>query len=203
MMAHPSSGDVIGLYQRHAAAFDAERGKALFERPWLDRFRAALVPNLPVLDLGCGSGEPMAGYLIEQGHDVVGVDSSPAFIDLCRRRFPEQRWVVEDMRTLALPERFGGLLAWHSFFHLTPEDQRAMFPLFARHAPPGAALMFTSGPEHGERIGAFQGDALYHASLAPAAYEALLGANGFDVLAYAPEDPACGGATIWLAQFKA
>lgn len=203
MTTHPSAHDIIGLYQRHADRFDADRGKNLFERPWLDRFRSALAPDLPILDLGCGSGEPMARYLIEQGHAVVGVDTSPAFIDLCRRRFPAQRWHVGDMRTLALPEHFGGLLAWHSFFHLTPDDQRAMFPVFARHAAPSAALMFTSGPEHGERIGAFHGDPLYHASLAPAEYEALLHANGFEVLAYVPEDLTCGGATIWLARLKA
>lgn len=203
MTTHPSSRDIIGLYQRHAERFDADRGKALFERPWLDRFRAAAVPHLPILDLGCGPGEPMAGYLIAQGDDVVGVDTAPAFIDLCRRRFPRQRWIEGDMRTLALPERFGGLMAWHSFFHLTPDDQRAMFAVFARHAAPGAALMFTSGPEHGERMGEYQGEALYHASLAPGEYENLLDANGFEVLSYVPEDPTCGNATIWLAKFRA
>jgi hypothetical protein len=93
-------------------------------------------------------------------------------------------------------------MAWHSFFHLTPDDQRAMFPVFARHAAPGAALMFTSGPEHGERVGDYRGDPLYHASLAPAEYEALLAANGFRLLSYVPEDRTCGGATVWLAKFK-
>ncbi len=202
MPPHPSAADIIALYQRHADKWDQDRGKTLFERPWLDRFSTALAPGLPILDLGCGSGEPMARYLVDQGHAVMGVDTSPGAIDLCRRRFPDQRWLVADMRTLALPDRFGGIVAWHSFFHLTPDDQRAMFPIFARHAAPGAAVMFTSGPEHGERIGEYHGDPLYHASLAPAEYEALLAANGFRVLSYVPEDATCGGATVWLTKFK-
>ncbi|MGE4061921.1 MAG: class I SAM-dependent methyltransferase [Rhodospirillaceae bacterium] len=202
MTPHPAAADIVALYQRHADKWDADRGKTLLERPWLDRFRQALAPGRPVLDLGCGTGDPMARYLIEQGHAIVGVDAAPAFIDICRRRFPAQRWIPADMRTLVLNERFGGILAWGSFFHLTPDDQRPMFSTFARHAAPGAALMFTSGPEAGERIGAYHGDALYHASLAPAEYEALLTANGFRVLSYVAEDPACGDATVWLAKFK-
>jgi hypothetical protein len=104
------------------------------------------------------------------------------------------------MRRLALGRRFDGLLAWNSFFHLTREDQRAMFPVFAAHASPGAALMFTSGPSDGEAIGSFEGEPLYHASLAPEEYRALLAGHGFAVVAHVAEDAGCGGLTIWLAR---
>jgi hypothetical protein len=142
----------------------------------------------------------MAAYLIELGHSVVGVDSSPAMIDVCRRHFPNQEWIVADMRKLALPRQFSGILAWDSFFHLCPDDQRRMFPIFREHASPQAALMFTSGPAHGEAIGSFAGEPLYHASLDPAEYHSLLDRNGFRVVSHVVEDPGCGGHTIWLAQ---
>ncbi len=74
-------------------------------------------------------------------------------------------WAVADMRTLALGERFRGLVAWGSFFRLAHDDQRRMFLVFRAHAAPGAALLFTSGPSHGEAIGAYGGEPLYHASL--------------------------------------
>ncbi len=201
-MNHPAAADLIALYQRHAAAWDKERGRALFERPWLERFRAALPSDRSVLDLGCGAGEPLARYLIEHGHTVTGVDSSPALIETARMRFPKERWMTDDMRSVSLGERFSGILAWDSFFHLTPDDQRAMFPVFAAHAAPGAALMFTSGPKFGEAIGSYQGDALYHASLDSDEYRTLLAAQGFRVLAHVVEDPACGGHTIWLAKLS-
>jgi hypothetical protein len=105
------------------------------------------------------------------------------------------------MRTLSLPQRFDGMLAWDSFFHLDPEDQRRMFPVFRRHAAPCAALMFTSGPAHGEAIGSYQGEPLYHASLDASEYRAILNANGFEVVAHVIEDPDCGHHTVWLAQF--
>lgn len=191
---------IVQLYERHAATYDGLRGKALFERPWLDRFRALLKPGGSILDIGCGSGEPIARHLIAEGHAITGVDSAPAMIALCEARFPAHRWQVADMRRLALGRRFDGLIAWDSFFHLTPQDQRGMFPVFAEHAVPGAALMFTSGPSHGEAIGTFEGEPLYHGSLDPEEYRSLLAENGFAVAAHAVEDQNCGGHTIWLAR---
>ena len=102
------------------------------------------------------------------------------------------------MRDLSLDHRFGGIIAWNSFFHLTPDDQQAMWPIFRDHAAPGAALMFTSGPAAGEALGEYRGETLYHASLDPADYEALADAHGFDVVSYVPEDQECGGLTVWL-----
>lgn len=198
-----SSHAVVDLYERHALAWDRDRGKSLFERPWFDRFLSLVPEGGSVLDIGCGSAEPLAAYLIAQGRRVTGIDSSHSLIGLCRQRFPEHDWEVADMRRLALGRGFDGLLAWDSFFHLTAEDQRAMFSIFADHAAPGAALMFTSGPAEGEALGSYRGETLYHASLSPAEYEDRLGAGGFEVLAYRPEDPECGGHTIWLARFAA
>jgi hypothetical protein len=104
------------------------------------------------------------------------------------------------MRKLSLGKTFNGLLAWDSFFHLSHEDQRRMFPLFRSHARNGTALMFTSGPSHGVAIGSYHGEPLYHASLAPEEYRTLLDANGFCVEAHVAEDPNCEGHTVWLAR---
>lgn len=191
---------IVGLYERHARAFDRERGKSQFERAWLDRFRAVAGAGATLLDIGCGSGEPIARYFIAAGHSVTGVDASATMIELCRERFPEQLWLVADMRRLDLGRRFSGILAWDSFFHLSQDDQRAMFPLFAEHAAEGAALMFTSGPRAGEAIGSYHDESLYHASLDSEEYTALLHANGFVVVAHVVEDVTCGGRTVWLAQ---
>ncbi len=171
------------------------------EAGWLDRFLGLLpLPRPAVLDLGCGPGEPMARYLAERGCDLTGVDSAPEMIAACEARLPGHSWRVGDMRALSLGHRFDGILAWDSFFHLLHDDQRRMFPTFREHAAPGAALMFTSGPGHGVAIGAYRGEPLYHASLDPAEYRALLRANGFGVVEHVAEDPDCGGHTVWLAQ---
>ncbi len=108
------------------------------------------------------------------------------------------------MRSLQLHRRFDGILAWDSFFHLSPDDQRRMFEVFARHAAPSAVLMFNTGPAYGEAIGTYRGDPLYHASLCADEYRELLGSIGFEIVAHAVEDwQTGGGRTVWLTRARA
>src|SRR5262249_1057436 len=94
---------IIDLYHGKARDWAERRARGnLFERAWLERFRALLPQAAAILDLGCGSAEPIARYLIELRHSVTGVDSSEAMIELCSSHFPEQEWIVADMRGLAL-----------------------------------------------------------------------------------------------------
>jgi hypothetical protein len=108
-------------------------------------------------------------------------------------------WLVRDMRNLSLGQRFDAIIAWDSFFHLRPDDQRAMFRVFRDHAGEGASLLFTSGPDAGEAIGSLYGRDLYHASLSAAEYRELLQRHGFEELLHRVEDAECGGHTVWLA----
>ncbi len=195
--------DILPTYERVAAGFARRRDKTLYERRWLDRMLARTPPPRRVLDLGCGTGNPIARYLGDRRARVTGVDGAAAMLALFRVTIPGAEAVEADMRGLDLGRRFDAVLAWNSFFHLSPEDQRAMFPVFAAHAVPGGSLMFTAGPRAGEPVGEVEGEPVYHASLAPEEYRALLDGAGFDVLDYMPEDPDCAGHTIWLARRRA
>ena len=188
------------VYERRAAQFDAERQKSLRERVWLDRFLAFVEPRGQILDLGCGAGEPIAGYFMTGGFRVVGVDASRQMVELARRRYPDGDWRVADMRTLALAERFDGVVAWNSFFHLMPAEQRQVLERMGRHMKAGAPLLLTVGPEAGEVTGHVGGEAVYHASLAPGEYEALLDSHGVEVVDFVPEDPECDGHTVLLGR---
>ncbi len=191
---------VIEIYQRHGAAWANLRGDRLTETAWLDRFCALLPAGAAILDIGCGSGLPIAAELVRRGFNVVGVDGAGTMLALFRRNLPDAEAHLLDMRQLSLDRRFSGLLAWDSLFHLSPGDQRGMFRRFQAHAAPGAALMFTSGETEGEAVGALEGDPLYHGSLDPGEYRRLLNAAGFTVVAHVVKDPGCGHRTIWLAR---
>ena len=193
---------IIDLYERHARTYDRDRSRSLQEREWLDRFLDQVPDGGTVLDVGCGMGEPIARYLIDRGRSVVGVDSSPSMIAMCRARFPEMEWLVADMRELELGRRFDGIVAWDSFFHLGTDEQRRMFARIALHARRGAPWMFTSGTSEGEAIGSYVDEPLYHASLSRAEYDRLLVTNGFVVRANVAEDPRCGRHTVWLATYE-
>ena len=67
-----------------------------------------LPPRARVLDVGCGSGL-LARRLVEAGFDVVGVDASPAMIDLARTQAPGARLEVLALPTGRPPDAPGGL----------------------------------------------------------------------------------------------
>jgi SAM-dependent methyltransferase len=199
-MTSPASR-IIDHYERHAIDWDKDRRSSPWnDKVWHERFTALLPKGAKVLDLGCGSGQPVAQHLAALGFAVTGVDSSPTMISLCRSRLPDHEWIVADIRGLSLGRRFDGILNWDSFFHLSPEDQRQMFPIFAEHASGGAPLMFNAGPAHGEAMGSYRGDPLYHASLDPLEYKSLLDRFGFEVLEHVVNDVCAGGRTAWLCR---
>lgn len=192
---------IIELYQQHAREWIEQRGKLLSEKVWLDHFLALLPSSASILDLGCGSAQPIAAYFIAQGHQVTGVDASEYMIEMARQSFPEHVWVQQDFREYLPEQKFQGILAWDSFFHLTQDDQRNMFKRFAEYAQSGTALMFSSGPAQGEAIGSLCGEPLYHASLSAEEYQTLLQHNGFKLIKMIAEDVECTGHTVWLAQY--
>ncbi|WP_380052761.1 class I SAM-dependent methyltransferase [Falsihalocynthiibacter sp. SS001] len=191
--------DILPTYEAHGANFAATRSRSLYERRWLDRF-LGFAPGRNILDLGCGSGLPIARYLGERNRDITGVDGAKSMVEIFRKNLPNQEIIHADMRGLKLDRTFDGILAWNSFFHLSADDQRAMFPIFAAHSNPKAPLLVTTGPSEGEAIGSVDGAPVYHASLSPEAYAALFDEAGFDVIDFIPEDPDCAGHSVWLAR---
>lgn len=188
------------VYESNAGAFDAARSRALSERAWLDRMCADCPPGAAVLDLGCGTGEPVAGYLADAGFRVTGLDFAGAMIDIARARRPDGDWRLGDMRELNLERRFCAIVSWGSFFHLTPDQQRAALPVIARHLEPGGRLLLTVGPSAGETTGTVAGQTVYHASLAPGEYRRILESCGLRIEAFVARDVSAAGHTLLLAR---
>ncbi|OYW79598.1 MAG: hypothetical protein B7Z27_05245, partial [Sphingobacteriia bacterium 32-37-4] len=181
-------------YEVIADWFDKHRSRDFFEKPYLDKVISYLKPDTTILDLGCGMGEPIAQYFIEQGFDLTGIDGSKNLIKLAQKRFPSATWIVDDMRKINLSldyvssftevaadkktttgtQKFDCVIVWHSLFHLPADDQRKMFKIFADHLNQQGMLLFTSGHEAGEVWSNNGGENLYHASLSAEEYEKLL-----------------------------
>ncbi len=91
--------DIIPTYDRVAAGFARHRDRTLFERKWLDKM-LNFAPGRRVLDLGCGSGAPIARYLADRRCTVTGVDGAAAMVALFRQTLPDAQAVHADMRGL-------------------------------------------------------------------------------------------------------
>lgn len=97
-----------------------------------DRMRDVLLAQLPddltglrVLDAGCGTGAASVA-MAERGAQVVGVDISPALIDIARKRTPDAlrdriTWIAGDMLDPALG-RFDHAVAMDSMIYYAAPD---------------------------------------------------------------------------------
>jgi len=108
----------------------------------------------PVLEIGIGTGR-VAIPLAEAGIPVVGVDDSPAMLDVLRGKLESSETAgnIElfegDMRTLDLPNRYRLIIApFRAFNHmLTDADRRAALTSMKAHlAPEGRIAIHTFGP---------------------------------------------------------
>ena len=63
---------------------------------------AMLARHSRVLDAGCGTGR-VSAFLVDAGHEVVGVDGDPVLVDEAKKEYPGGTWLVGDLAELDLP----------------------------------------------------------------------------------------------------
>ena len=99
----------------------------------------------PILELGVGDGR-VGLALVDDGHEVVGVDRSASMLAALEARRGERSLEVHeaDMRAVRLERRFGLVLCpFNGFAHLhTHEDRLAFFETVRHHLADGGAFAF-------------------------------------------------------------
>ena len=106
--------------------------------------RDAAAAGHPVLELACGTGR-VSIPIAREGIRVVGLDRSPAMLDVARRAsldLDNVRWVEGDIADFDLPERFGLVfIPFRSFLLLTTvAEQKSCLAAVRRHVVPGGRL---------------------------------------------------------------
>lgn len=104
-------------------------------RPFLmEQFERLPRPGL-ALDVAMGLGGN-AGYLLEHGWRVIGIDISRVAVEQAKQRLPELSAVLADMVCISLPENSFDLIL--NFYYL----QRDLWPLYKHWLRPGGVLVF-------------------------------------------------------------
>jgi cyclopropane fatty-acyl-phospholipid synthase-like methyltransferase len=145
-----------------------------------------LAPGSTILDLGCGTGHPIATFLILNGHRIVGVDGSSAMLAEARKRHPDQRWIHAFMDVVDFDETFDAVVCWDSLFHVPRQGWRPMIEKVHRWLRPHGRLMLSSGglvPSDGEGFtDTMFGHEFYYDSLPPDTLVDTLTRTGFDIV---------------------
>jgi len=168
-------------YNAIASAWDAARvslhGR---ERACLETMLDGVDAPANVLDLGCGTGRPIAAHILGRGHHLTGVDQAEALLDLARSRFPAARWIQGDIETFETDERFGAIVCWDTLFHIERSAHARLFEHFAAMSLPGARLMLTvGGSEHPAFTDTMFGHTFFYDSHPPRVVLEMLAEAGF------------------------
>ncbi|HKC50272.1 MAG TPA: class I SAM-dependent methyltransferase, partial [Myxococcota bacterium] len=130
-------------YDRCSAAFSEARSRdpGLELAPLLER----LAGGSRVLDVGCGSGLPIAAALARE-HRVTGVDVSPEQIRRARENVPSATFLLGDAMSVEFPAAsFDAVVSFYAVFHLPREEHEALFRRIERWLVPGGYLAATVG----------------------------------------------------------
>lgn len=195
-------------YAHGEAAYDEVRGR--FDTSALvvalrDACRSTTAPG-HLLDLGCGTGQPVATWFQQQGWAVTGVDYSPGMIAAARAHLPDATLIEADLRSYAPPtEHFDAIACVYSLFHLGIRDQFALLARCYAALKPGGAMLFTYASKHytgedrfeGMRPFPEAGIELFYAHATPDELKAELERLGFALLNLEPVE--IGGETfLWV-----
>lgn len=154
---HPADALNLASYDAVAPQWNTTR-HAFYgrEQVYLDLLLEGIAPAVPgtghdratrplVLDAGCGTGRPMAEYVLHRGCDVLGIDQSPAMIELARQHFPQARWRVTALEAYAFEEPCHAVILWDCLFHIPRARHADILSGAVRTLCPGGRLMLTVG----------------------------------------------------------
>ncbi|MET0622022.1 MAG: class I SAM-dependent methyltransferase [Pyrinomonadaceae bacterium] len=158
----------------------APRGFAA--RVYVEQMLEGLAPGARVLDLGCGTGEPVARHIAERGFRLVCVDESAKMLEIARRVVPGAEFVRADMRALNLEGTFAAAVAWDSLFHVERDSHREIFrKLWALLDAGGRLLLSAGGTGHAGFTSEMYGRDFFYSAHEPAEAVRLLASEGFAI----------------------
>jgi len=112
-----------------------------------------------ILDAGCGTGR-VGGFLVDAGHEVVGVDLDPELIAVAREEHPKGEWLVGDLAELDVPGDFDAIVcAGNVLTFVAPGTRLEILRRLGAHLREGGRLAAGFGADRGYEFDTFLADA--------------------------------------------
>ncbi len=161
---------------------------------YVELILGGLAHGARVLDLGCGTGEPIARHVAGRGFRVVCVDESAKMIEIARRVVPGAEFIRADMCEVSLDGGFAAAVAWDSVFHVGRARHREIFRKLHGLLDPGGLLLLSAGGSgHEGFTSEMYGRPFFYSAHEPAETLRLLTEEGFVVELCEEDDPSSRG----------
>ncbi len=203
----PKPYDLIAE-QWHSSA--TERGSKYVAHllAYIDRILDGLPVGAPVLDLGCGTGEPIARYMVQRGYRVTCVDASFEMLKFARQTVAEAEFIHADMIDIELNATFDAAVAWDSMFHVERKHHAAIYQKISQALKLGGRFMLSVGgsapDEEDDSVEGFTsemfGQTFYYSGFAPEVTRTIIEAAGFEIELWEVDDPTSRGHIAVIAR---
>lgn len=132
------------------------RGQKYIDRTlgYVDKVLEDLPPQAKVLDLGCGTGNPIAKHIVERGFQIVGIDQSKELLKIAETVVPKAEFIHADMVEIEFTEKFAAAVAWDSVFHVERKFYSAIYQKLSNSLKIGGRLLLSVGGSAADDSGA-------------------------------------------------
>ena len=125
-----------------------------------------ITPNGKILDIGCGTGYPIARYLVERDFSVTGIDISQKMIEKANElQLEKATFIKQDILDFSTDLRYDGVIAFDSIWHIAKEQHHNVYRKIASLMNCGAYFLFTHGSRNNETIGTMFNKQFYYSAL--------------------------------------
>lgn len=148
----------------------------------IEAFCSKLPSNAKILDVGCGTGVPIARYLIDRGFEMVGIDLSNEMVSIAQRKVPGGRFLQMNMTDMEFPsESFDGLISCYAVFHVPRNKHAAIFQSFYKILKPDGFMLASVGASEWEEVEEYYGVDMFWSHFDPTTTQSLITEAGFDI----------------------
>jgi cyclopropane fatty-acyl-phospholipid synthase-like methyltransferase len=188
------------------------RGKNYVDRVlgYVDRILKGLPAGSRVLDLGCGTGNPIARHIVQSGFQLVGVDQSKTMLEIAQREVPQGEFIHADMLEVEFDGEFAAIIAWDSAFHVDRRHHTALYRKLANSLLTGGRLLLSVGGSNSEDTTSNEsgegftsemfGQTFFYSGFAPEVARKLLEDAGFEIELWEIDDPSSRGHIAVIAR---
>ncbi len=117
---------------------------------YLEDFCRCIKPGAHILDLGCGSGEPIDRYLSKRGFEVSAIDECADFINYAQNlQLDNVTFKVADILKLKSNEMYDAIILHDVLWHFPHQDQLKLLQEIYLMLNEGGRCLFTHGKSYG------------------------------------------------------
>jgi len=165
--------------------FKNELDENRYDQEILDKFSEMINTKGLICDAGCGPAGHIGKYLLDKGHEIIGIDISPQCIEIARKHIPEIEFKEMNMMSTEFGnDSFEGITSFYSILFTPKKEVDNIIREFNRILKTGGKLLIAvkKGTDEGLMYNDwYEGNQIYFTKFIESEMEEYLSRNSFRI----------------------